>query len=98
MSDYPVTAEEFNEMLPAEIKMVPRTIEKPKSKKYSDSLELLDSISDYHFIDKAFYKSAYGYLLPKAISIGIKQFFIHRKKTKRIGSLFYTTYTIRENV
>ena len=67
MSSYPVSAEEFNEMLPAELKMVPRTIEKPKSKKYSDSLELLDSISDYHFIDKAFYKSAYGYLLPKAI-------------------------------
>lgn len=67
LSNYTVSAKEFNGMLPEQIRLVSKSADEPHSSAYSDSIELLDSISDYQFLDKAFYKSEYGYLLPQAI-------------------------------
>lgn len=67
LSNYPVSAKEFNGMLPEQIRLASKSAEEPHSNVYSDSIELLDSVSDYQFLDKAFYKSDYGYLLPQAI-------------------------------
>lgn len=67
LSNYPVSAKVFNGMLPEQIRLVSKSAEEPHSNVCSNSIELLDSISDYQFLDKAFYKSEYGYLLPQAI-------------------------------
>lgn len=65
------TVDTFNALLPVQYKHEANryflSYETPKSKKYTDSKELLSQISTYSFLNSIFYKSEYGYLLEKAI-------------------------------
>lgn len=73
MNDFSVPVHEFNNMLPTGIRIKPFKKKYPKSKKYSDSLNLLNAESSYDFLQSSFKDSEYGYLLPQAIDYVFEQ-------------------------
>ncbi len=72
MNDIPCSFEEIDSLLPKHLKNNIERFEKPNRDKYAQSVNLLNKISSYKFLESNFFKTEYGYLLIDGINYSFK--------------------------